>query len=215
MPTLPGRRLRITRRTRAHATRNKDTAMAGLLDFFNTSTDEDLYGGLLSPQQRSGLAGRSLAAMAEKFGQLAMPQRAPIPLGAILGQGFGAYGAGNDEAVKTLFEAQYKGAQAKKLQSEIEFAKSLGASLPDLQAAFQRLSGAPGAAATSGSGTSGYLAAPASAGGGGSGGWGPHADTVISELKAQGFSDAAIQGIMANGLGEGGFKTPWNAGDGG
>src|SRR5580765_5774641 len=118
MPTQPGRRPRITRRTRAHATRNKDTAMAGLLDFFNTSTDEDLYGGLLSPQQRSGLAGRSLAAMAEKFGQLAMPQRAPIPLGAVLGQGFGAYGAGNDELVKALFDAQYKAAQGVDLKSK-------------------------------------------------------------------------------------------------
>jgi hypothetical protein len=42
-----------------------------------------------------------------------------------------------------------------------------------------------------------------------SGGWGPLAPAAIDTLKAAGWSDAAVQGAMANGLGEGGFKEPW------
>jgi len=134
--------------------------MAGLLDFFNTSTDEDLYGGLLSPQQRSGLAGRSLAAMAEKFGQLAMPQRAPIPLGAILGQGFGAYGAGNDEAVKTLFEGLLRQQQVTDLKSKAK-ARDLFTEI------LSRARAGGGDASTPAAvGTGGPLAVPAAPGGG-------------------------------------------------
>jgi hypothetical protein len=59
----------------------------------------------------------------------------------------------------------------------------------------------------------GHGGARASSGGIGqspkSGGWGPLAAPAVAEFKKAGASDAFIQGAMANGLGEGGFKDPW------
>jgi hypothetical protein len=42
-----------------------------------------------------------------------------------------------------------------------------------------------------------------------SSGWGPLATPAIDEFKKAGASPAFIQAAMANGLGEGGFKDPW------
>ena len=52
-------------------------------------------------------------------------------------------------------------------------------------------------------------------GGSGEGGWGEYAAPIADYFKKAGYSDAAIQGIMANGLAEGGFRTNWNVGDNG
>ena len=52
-------------------------------------------------------------------------------------------------------------------------------------------------------------------GGSGSGGgqsgsdWGEYAQPIIKFFRDKGYHDSAIQGIMANGLAEGGFSTPW------
>lgn len=44
---------------------------------------------------------------------------------------------------------------------------------------------------------------------GGRGGWGLLAPVAVKHLSSLGLEEAAVQGIMANGLGEGGFSTPW------
>ncbi len=44
---------------------------------------------------------------------------------------------------------------------------------------------------------------------------GPHAQEAVSVFKQAGWSDAAIEGALHNGLAEGGFGTTWKPGDGG
>lgn len=59
----------------------------------------------------------------------------------------------------------------------------------------------------------GGLSAPP--GTGGRGGWGQFASEAIKTMRDAGWTDEAIQGIMANGLGEGGFASQWRKAGGG
>lgn len=64
---------------------------------------------------------------------------------------------------------------------------------------------------TAGSATGG--GAPSSGGrnlGGGTASWGQYAQPIADYFKSIGYTPAAIQGAMANGLGEGGFAEPWS-----
>lgn len=79
---------------------------------------------------------------------------------------------------------------------------------------------APGAAAIppgAGGGGGGRFGSGSAGGSGrrGSGGWGPYGAVAIDEMRKAGASEAFIQGAIANGLGEGGFASPWQKAWGG
>jgi hypothetical protein len=71
----------------------------------------------------------------------------------------------------------------------------------------------PDTTATTGSGAGG--GERGTSGSSGALGWGEHAKTAIDTLKSLGWKDGAIQGVLANGLAEGGFKDPWVKAGGG
>jgi hypothetical protein len=60
-----------------------------------------------------------------------------------------------------------------------------------------------------GDGSGGGGGGGGSGSGSGAGGWGPLAYQAADYFRGQGYSEAAIQGILANGLGEGGFNSSW------
>jgi hypothetical protein len=60
-----------------------------------------------------------------------------------------------------------------------------------------------------GDGSGGGGGGSGGSGGGSAGGWGPLAYQATDYFRSQGYSDAAIQGILANGLAEGGFNSSW------
>jgi hypothetical protein len=182
--------------------------MAGLADIFGSGGGAfDLYGDMLTPQQKQALAFRGLMSAAGALGQAAMPSRMPVPIGAALGQAAGAMAQGQDEGAMSALRASLVGLQGQQLKSQLAIRDKLMGILPSLIGG-DTAGGTPSSVPT----TTPSTAAPADVvvpSSGGQGGWGPLATPAIDTLTSLGHSPAAIQGIMANGLGEGGFNEPW------
>lgn len=100
--------------------------MAGLLDLLGGGGDSlDIYGDLFTDQQKAALRnrelGQGLLRMAGAFGEAAMPSRAPIPFGAVLGKAAAALGGNQDEALKGVATA----AQIRDLQSKAKIREQM------------------------------------------------------------------------------------------
>jgi hypothetical protein len=93
-----------------------DSGSGGL---FGGDINGNLYGDLLSPQQRQAIAFRGLMSAAGALGQAAMPSRMPIPLGAALGQAAAAMGEGQDAATNNALKAMLTGYQGQKIKSQL------------------------------------------------------------------------------------------------
>src|SRR5215471_17755074 len=83
----------------------------GLLRAFGADPGTGGLLGSLDPDTRQQLGMYGLLAMAGAFGQAAMPSRMPVPIGAVLGAGAGAYGAAMQEGLKNLSAMQLQRAQ--------------------------------------------------------------------------------------------------------
>jgi len=195
--------------------------MAGLADLFGMGGDSGgmfggtggLYGDLLTPEMKQQMAFRGLMAAAGAFGQAAMPSRMPIPIGAALGSAASAMAGAQDQGLESALKVALTGGKLQELKSKIALQQALtsGAEPPMFSTATpsgapQPLAPAPVAPGADTLGSSSV---------GGRGGWGPLAQPAVETLSGSGMSPAAVQGIMANGLGEGGFNDPWKKAGGG
>lgn len=193
--------------------------MAGLADIFGLGGGgmfggdaASMYGDLLTPEMKQQMAFRGLMAAAGALGQAAMPSRMPVPIGAALGQAAGAMSDAQDKGLESALKALLTRGKLQELQSNLDYDKAALANMGQQPPMF-----APGGAAT-GQGAAlpaGALLGGAASSVGGSGGWGPLATPAVETLSGSGLSPAAVQGIMANGLGEGGFNDPWKKAGGG
>jgi hypothetical protein len=114
------------------------------------------------------------------------------------------------KGMNTSIEMQKAAADLKYTQEQREWMKKQSEMVPPGQGG-----GAPETIPTPGGAGAG---GGTGGGGGGSGGggagsdtgdWGAPAQDAINTLKQNGWSDAAVQGAMANGLAEGGFGQTW------
>src|SRR5215471_12006259 len=98
--------------------------MAGLLGNFLSADDPNaLYNGLLSdPGTQRAMAWRNMQAMSGVAGQLAMPTRMPIGIGAVLGQMAGAI-PGSEDA---LMDARLKSMQGQQAAADIGLMRQEG-----------------------------------------------------------------------------------------
>lgn len=198
--------------------------MAGLADLFGLS-DGGMFGGsaglgdFLTPEMKQQMAFRGLMAAAGAFGQAAMPSRMPIPIGAALGQAGAAMADAQDKGLENALKTALTSGKLQELKSQIA-ARSAGMQGLDEIA---KAMGGLGAPATPSGAPQPLVPAPIAPGAdtlgssstGGAGGWGPLAKPAVETLSGSGLSPAAVQGIMANGLGEGGFNDPWKKAGGG
>jgi hypothetical protein len=105
----------------------------GLLGGGGGGSPLDLYGDLFTPEQKAALQQRELSQglfrMAEKLGQAAQPQRAPVNALGALGSALGAFGTGSDiteqalkgmQTAEQVRESQRKRAALNSYQAIIE-----------------------------------------------------------------------------------------------
>jgi hypothetical protein len=200
-----------------------------LLDFITGGGGDNsgaggLYDGLLNDAQKQAVQQRGLLGFLgglQKSGALDytapfLSGKVPAGFAAGLAGGAGGMGEAQDAAGMNALKAMLVGLQGQQLKAnlaamaqESDVAKGLlggGGAAPNTNGPNAGPLGTPAAP--------GAAAAPAS-GGGGAGGWGPLADPAIDALTKSGLSTAAVQGVMANGLGEGGFNDPWKKAGGG
>src|SRR3954451_1655993 len=145
----------------------------GLLGGSGGSSADDLYAGLLTPQQLAAIrqrsAGDDLLKMAGAFAQAGQASRLPTGgIGSALGQAAASLAGTGDEGILKFLQAQKLGAEVLDKKSLAEARRAL---LADLQKSGQIPAGflggaTPGAGGAPGTPGTGEDSAPSSSGGG-------------------------------------------------